>query len=237
MSNTNASVKNLTILLKNLPVPEPPAFPEADDPVAVMIQSFLLWETTTEKALAAYQKILDRIVDFNDLRVCMPHEIMEMIGMRYPRAQDRCERLRAALRDVYLREHAVNLDSLKSMGKREIKKYVELLDGMTPYVSNRLQLLSYEVHGIPVDDQFRAALVTEGVADSEQSISELSNWLARQIKVEDARQTHFAFQQWIESDRSKLRSKTPTRKKTAKKNAGESKTTRTRKKSTTSSSH
>ncbi|MCZ6837352.1 MAG: hypothetical protein O7G85_16370 [Planctomycetota bacterium] len=241
MSNANACGKKLTSLLKKLPTSEPPVFPDADDPVAVLLMSFLLWETTTEKALGAYQKIVDQIVDFNDLRVCMPLEVMEMIGVRYPKAQERCERIRASLRDIFLREHTVNLDSLKSMGKREIKKYIDLLNGMTPYVSNRVQLLSYEVHGIPVDEQLFLALVSEGVADSGQSVTDLSNWLARQIKSEDGLKTHIAFQQWVESDRGKSQSASKTAsksgsKKTTRKSAKSGHSTKTKKKSTTTSS-
>lgn len=212
MSQT-ACAKKLTSLLKKLPVSSPPELPDAHDPVAVLVQSFLMWETTTDKALTAYAKIHEHVVDFNDLRVCMPHEIAEMIGVRYPRALDRCERLRAALRDVFLREHTVGLDSLGEMGKREVKKYIDTLDGVTPYVAGRVQLVCYEAHAIPADEQLRAALIAEGAADSGHTVAELSNWLARQIKAEDALAAHYAFQDWIDSGKAKTRGGKPTRKK------------------------
>ena len=34
--------------------------------------SFLMWESTTSKAQSAFERVLDSVVDFNELRVCMP---------------------------------------------------------------------------------------------------------------------------------------------------------------------
>jgi hypothetical protein len=220
VSNANASIRKLNSLLKSLPAASPRALPDADNVLAVLVQSFLLWESTTDKALAAYQKVLDHVVDFNDLRVCMPHETAEVLGARYPRAQDRCERLRATLRDIYLREHAVDLSSLTGMGKRDVKKYIESLDGVTTYVAGRVQLLCYQVHSIPVDEQLRAALIAEGAADESQNVADLAGWLARQIKSEEGLRAHQAFQAWIDRGPGKLpRRRSTTKKKTSRKPA------------------
>ncbi|MCI0676884.1 MAG: hypothetical protein L0Y42_14055 [Phycisphaerales bacterium] len=168
------------------------------DPTAVLIMSMLLWESTTEKALAAYDRLMDHVVDFNDLRVCMPHETLDLIGPRYPRALDRCQRLRAMLRNIYLREHAVNLDRLIGSGKREAKRYVESLEGIVPYVAARVQLLCLGVHAIPVDDQLRIHLIEAEVIDAATEVPELSNWLGSQIKPADGAATHFCLQSWID---------------------------------------
>ena len=164
-----------------------------------MVMSFLLWDSTTPKASGAYKRIQDRVVDFNDLRVTMPREIVEIIGPRYPMARTRAERLRAALRDTFSREHAVNLDRLFDLGKREVKKYLRSLDGVAPYVADRVTLLSFEGHCIPVDERLRRALVREGICEEQTAIPGLASWLTRHVKAGDAARTHVALQQW--SDR------------------------------------
>jgi endonuclease III len=153
------STKQFTTLMKRLGPVEPPDFADTDDPFAVLVHSFLLWESTTDKALTAYNALQRHVVDFNDLRVCMPQEILELIGVRYPRGLDRCQRLRATLRDVYSREHVVSLNGIDKLGKREIRRYIESLEGMVPYVAARVLLLSFQVHAIPVDDQLRTNLI------------------------------------------------------------------------------
>ena len=215
VKNASVAAKKFSALLKKIGPVAPPAFPSSDDPVGVLVMSMLLWESSTDKALAAYVRLMEQVVDFNDLRVCMPHETVEIIGPRYPRALDRAQRLRAVLRNVYLREHAMKLDRLPSTGKREIKKYIESLEGIVPYAASRVLLLSFDTHALPVDDQLRTHLIEAEVVDASIEIPELSTWLASQVKAGESAATHFALQSWIDDvadDR-----KTPAKKTVAKK--------------------
>jgi endonuclease III len=203
VKNAADCAKSLTALIKKLPPGPPAEFPEQDDPVAVLVQSFLLADATTEKALTAYKRLREKTVDFNDMRVTMPHEMVDLIGARYPQATDRCQRLRAALRHIYLREHQVSLEPLADAGKRDVKKYVESLDGMIPFASARLMLLCFDTHAVPVDEQLRGHLVAAGAADESADVADLSTWLARQVKASEGQAVHLAFQAWMDKDGTK----------------------------------
>ena len=223
MKNATQCAKKLNTLLKKLPPAEPPEFPDQDDPIAVLVLSFLLWESTVSKAGAAYNKVCERIVDFNDLRVSMPHEIAEFLGGRYPMALERAQRLRATLRHTYHREHDASIERLRTMGKREVRKYLRSLDGVSPYVADRVTLLCFETHCIPVDQRLRRALAREGVCDEEMDIADLSTWLTRQVKSSEGRHTHLVLQEWADEHggvrppgSTRTKSKTTTRRKTAK---------------------
>jgi endonuclease III len=209
VKNAAVGAKKLSALLKKighkpLPVPvKPPGAEEVSDeasakhdPISTLVMSFLLWESTADRAQVAYDRILESVVDFNDLRVSMHHETMEMIGPRYPLAMNRSQRLRATLRNIYLREHAVSLDKPAAAGKREIKKYIETLEGMVPYVANRVLLLCFDTHGVPVDEQLRTALIDAEVADASVEVPELSSWLASQVRAGDAVSVHASLQVW-----------------------------------------
>ena len=198
MKNASECAKNLTELLKTLPEGEPPAFDYENDPVAVLVLSFLMWESSTDKALAAYERLFEFVADFNDLRVSMPHETTGYLGARYPKAMERSERLRATLRNIFLREHAVSLDARQGETKRQVRKYLESLEGMVPYVASRVMLLCFDTHTIPVDELLRGQLVVAGAVDEEATVSEISSWLSRHIKARDGRKTHYAFQTWID---------------------------------------
>jgi hypothetical protein len=199
VKNPAAAAKKLSGLLKKIGShTAPPNIPHPDDPIAVLVMSFLMWESSTEKAIAAYARIFEHVVDFNDLRVCLPHETLEFIGPRYPRALDRCQRMRAVLKNIYIREHAVTLKSLNESGKRDVKKYIESLEGIVPYVSARSMLLSFDTHAVPVDDQLRTQLIDAEVSDAAVEIPELSSWLASQVKSGDGPAVHYALQSWID---------------------------------------
>lgn len=233
VTNAAANAKKLTALLKKLGTVSPPEMPGVNDPVGVLVISTLMWESTTEKAITAYNRLMEQVVDFNDLRVCMPEEIVSVIGARYPKAQERSERLRAMLRNIYLREHAVSMDRLADGGKREAKKYVESLEGIVPYVASRVLLVSFDSHNIPVDEQLRAAMIEADICDESIDVNELANWLSSQIKAGEGVNVHYALQQWVDqradapaaTERKTSSRKSSTTRKTTRKPRGSSKTT------------
>jgi len=217
VNNATACAKSLTKLLKSLPVREPNPELENMSAMDVLVESYLMWDANSDKARTGYDKLMAGLVDYNDLRVTLPHEIVEALGVRYPNVEERAQRLRATLRDIYMREHEVSLEPLHEQGKREVKKYLETLDGIPVYVASRTLLLGFDGHAIPVDDQLRDALIDEEAADASADVAELSNWLCRQIKASDALETLLKLQQWIDTGRRPKRRRTSSKKKTTRK--------------------
>jgi endonuclease III len=211
VKNARQSAKVLSTLLRKLGRPREPLPLEDGDPVSVMVMSFLMWDATTTRAATAFKRLRERVVDFNDLRVSMPHEMVEWIGPRFPQAAERCQRLRAALRHTYEREHSVNLDRLGDMGRREIKSYLRSLDGIVPYVADRVTLLCFDSHCVPVDTRLHRSLLKVGVGDETVEISDMASWLARQVKAADAVVTHRALQTWSDKVGSGTARAAPTR--------------------------
>ena len=139
MSSTINHADQLQALLSRLKKqfsPEPPA--PIEDPLEQLVSSLLLWESTASKAEAARRRLIAAVVDINELRVCLPEEIVALLGERYPRGEERALRLRAALNDIYVREHAVSLEHLKKMNKRDARQYLESLEGVPQYVAARV---------------------------------------------------------------------------------------------------
>jgi endonuclease III len=99
---------------------------------------------------------------------------------------------------MYKREHAVNLDRLKDMGRREVKSYLRSLDGIAPYVADRVTLLCFDAHCVPVDERLHRSLVKAGVGDETVEITDMASWVARQVKAADAVVTHRALQAWAD---------------------------------------
>ncbi len=87
MKNATECATNFTALIDSLPAVEPSTAGADDDPIDLLVKSFLLWETTQEKADGAWDKIQAAIVDRNDLRVSMPHEVLSWIDAVLMRRQ------------------------------------------------------------------------------------------------------------------------------------------------------
>lgn len=184
--------------LKDAPSSVPDVLPDQGDPMAVLVQSVLMWNATTEKAATAYEKIRRSFLDWNDLRVSMAEEVAAVIGPRYPEVEERCRRLRAILRNLYLREHEMSFKSAEAAGKRSIRKYLESIQGMVPYVSERTLLVAFGGHAMPVDEPLRLRLVEAGIVEPDDDDAAASAVLQRHVKATDALRTHLALQAWID---------------------------------------
>lgn len=176
-----------------------PVPPNADAAVEELVFSFLLWESTTTLARSARLRLQTELVDYNELRVCLPNELAELVGPRDPRGEERAQRLRATLSEIYRREHAITLVPLVSAGKREAKLYLESLEGITPFVVARTLVVALGGHAVPVDDRLRDLLAGEGIVEPGTPVDVVTGWLERQVRSADAAQTAMMLQAW--SDR------------------------------------
>ncbi len=168
---------------------EPALLPEhvsASDPIAVLVHSWLLWESSSEQAATAMSKLVEQRVDFNELRVSLPHEVAGIIGKRYPRVEERLHGIRRTLHDLFLRRHELSFEYLAEKGKRDVKAEVESLDGITPFVSARLLRISFDVHAMPADDQLSALLHENDVIDEPVEPEDLAGWLGTAVKADEA---------------------------------------------------
>ena len=189
-------------LKKHRSAGESPLVPEQvspSDPVAVLIHSWLLWEASSEQASAAMGKLLDQRVDFNELRVSLPHEVAGIIGKRYPRVEERLHGIRRTLHDLFLRRHELSFAYLEEKGKRDIKAEIESLDGITPFVSARLLRVAFGVHSMPADDQLSALLHEHDVIDEPVEPEDLASWLSTTVKADDAEGAILALQAAVDA--------------------------------------
>ena len=177
------------------------------DPMEEFILSFLTWEGPVQRADPALKRLIDSSLDLNELRVTRPEDLASIIGKTYPHADERAERLHLALNDLYVREHAVSIDRVITMSKRDGRKYIEELEGMLPYISARIALMALDTHAIPLDQRTLDLLIDEGVVEEGSAIDKAVGKLERHIKSTDAIEAHVLFQQWAESDAGAVASK------------------------------
>ena len=203
--------KPLAALLKKLRTrfarPEdqpPPASPhghaDADPLVAELVYSLLLWECAAGQAVGAFRRLVEGSVDFNEVRVFLPDETLALVGERYPLARERCERLRAALNDLFRRRHALTLSHLREMSARDAREFLESLEGVPQFVAARVALLGLEAHAVPVDRRLRALLLSAGVGEPEHDEAALGAYLERHVRAAEAREVHELLRAWSDDE-------------------------------------
>jgi hypothetical protein len=172
--------------------------PESADPLLwQLVYSFLAWEAPPAKAAAANKRLHAAVVDYNEMRVCLPDELACILGDRYPRSLERASRLRSTLNEIYRREHAVTLTVAAALGKREARQYLESLEGMPLFVAARLLLLAMGGHAFPLDERMLVALREEEAVPSDLSLADASGWLERQFRAGEAAPAYLLLEAWM----------------------------------------
>lgn len=176
---------------------------EADElePIAELVFSFLMWNATARQADTGFGKIMAQVVDLNEMRVSHANEVIEMIGVRYPDANNRVIRMLQSMMEIYEREYDYKMGSLTSRNKREQREYLDTLPGMPSFVAARVALLSFGAHAMPVDDRLLTLLVKAGVFEAGTTPADAENWLTRHIKAGDAMGAYLALQEWADGQR------------------------------------
>mgnify|MGYP006426715435 CR=1 FL=1 len=213
MKNSTAFAKKFKTFCKKLPKEEV-VFSE-HGAIGEVIYSHLLWNATAKQAKTAYNKLISTSVDLNDLRTNHVFEMVEIIGSKYPQAEERAKRLKAVLNAIYNREHDVIVASLDGAGKRDVREYFETLNGITVFVCNRVISMSYEVAAVPVDDKTLQALMSNDLVHEDATISETAAWIGRQVKANEVAEVHAKLHAWVELQPSRK----PAKKKVTKKKA------------------
>lgn len=174
----------------------------AAEPIDELVTAFLHWETTPSKAKPALQALRTELIDLNELRVCLPDEILALIGRRYPRGATRCKALRSVLCDLFRINHKLSLDHLQHKDCEQTFEVMNELDGMIPYVAQHVaQVFGHPV--MPVDGLLAKSLADHGVWESEapasaDSINELSTFLNGHIDDGQHRRTHWLLRNWLD---------------------------------------
>lgn len=157
-------------------------FAEDDSVVRELVFSLLAWNSRRAWAEQALAALALEFVDLNDLRVCLAAETARALGGQ-PRALEKAERIRAALNDLYRREHKVSLEWLTTAGKREARAYLESLEGVPKAAASRVFLLCCGGHAVPVDDRLCSLLAKHKCLDKETDADGASGSLERQAKA------------------------------------------------------
>ena len=183
---------------------ETPAHPQwseefAGDPVNVFVHSVLAWEAPLAMADTAFAKLSARLYDWNDLRVCLVDETMEIVGPRYPNAFARLRLLRNSLTAIYKRQHKVELAHLESAGKRESRTYLEGIPELPAFVAHRTLLLRFKHSVMPIDRRILEKLRDAGVVAADASEYDASTWIAKEFGADRLAAAYHAIHAFADS--------------------------------------
>ncbi|MEP0848297.1 MAG: hypothetical protein HRF50_15925 [Phycisphaerae bacterium] len=158
--------------------------PAQGDPVTQLILGILTRDVQEARARDALERLRACVVDYNELRVIPVIELTDVLG-EYPDARRKAEDLSRALNKIFLDEHAVLLDRLKSMSRREAEAYLRRIEGLEPYTIARIQLLGLQQPAFPLDEAMWAYARSQAIVDPRCTLDEAQSFLERQFDADD----------------------------------------------------
>ena len=157
------------------------------DPLTCLATAVLAEESTEAEAKRAVDRILDTMVDWNEVRVSDGVELNRAAGNTLRHGVRRCERLISALQAVFDSENRLSLDRLKSIGRRDARQCLESFDGASDYVVASVLLWSLGAHAIPVNDRLLNAFREADLVFPTASRAEVQAFLERHISASDGK--------------------------------------------------
>jgi len=158
--------------------------PAVTDPISQIVLGIFSRDMPESKAREALDLLRGMVVDYNELRVIPPVELAAAIG-EYPDAWLKCEDLSRALNRIFAVEHAVSIDHLAAMSARDVRAYLNRVDGLEPYTRARVRLLGFQQHAVPLDEAMWEFARRAELVDPRCPLEEAQQFLERQIAESD----------------------------------------------------
>lgn len=149
----------LTSLRKRL---KPPAPPEGLEPLEVLTLSILRRNATLAEALDALRRLHEEFVDFNEMRVAPPKDIVDLLAKNLPDARTKAEQLTQTLNRVYDHGNALDLEHMAEMGKRELREHLRGALLLDEYAEAYMMSHLFDSPVLPVDERLVGKLKGEG---------------------------------------------------------------------------
>lgn len=170
----------------------------AVDPVEELLIGILGRDISQSRARTALARLKEAMVDFNELRIAAPADIVDELGTGFPGARQKSRAIIALLGGIYDRIDCLDLSFLKAKPKREVEKWLSELPGVDRYAVGRTMLLCFGAHAVPVNRPILAWLQAEGILDASLSIEEAQGVLTRHIRATEALEVFNLLHRWAE---------------------------------------
>jgi hypothetical protein len=195
-----------------------------------VIYGVLLEHLSESSVKSAMRKFNKHFVDYNDLRVSRPEEIIEMIGDDTNQSRQAASSLIQALRAIFKKYNNLNMSSMKKSGKRQAKAVLEKFEPVSNFCVDYSMVTALGGHAIPLTAKMIEYLRDNELVHPESEEADISGFLARQIPASGGYDFYSYLRKDSESGRKKKAKKKTTKKKTTKKKKTKKKTVSKKKK-------
>jgi endonuclease III len=194
-----------------------------DEPIDAVIQAILSETMMDSGAQSSVRKLAAHFVDWNDLRVSRPDEILDVIGKENGNIRNTISTLTRALYAVFKKYDIVSLKLLKGMGKRSARQALSKLEAISPFVCDYVMLTALQGHAIPLNAKMTEYLKEQDFVHPDASETEIQGFLSRQIPATKAYEFYSLLHRESEKGAVRAKIKSTDKRETKRKSASKAK--------------
>lgn len=157
-----------------------------EDLTESLVHGVILEHFTESGTRSALRRFNEYFVDYNDMRVSRPEEIMEMLADESETARSVAVNTVKVLASIFRKYNTVNLESLKKAGKRQARAVLEKFDGTSAFSVDYCTLTALQGHAIPLTGRMIEYLRENELVHPDADQQEIEGFLCRQIPAAKA---------------------------------------------------
>ena len=135
---------------------------------------------------ADHQTDESHFVSLNDLRVSRKEEILDVFNETSEAAEKSAAAITQVLNALFEKQNKVTLEALRHEGKRQAKKELEEVPGITSFAVSYCFLTALDGHAIPLNAAMLDYLRDNELVHPDATDHEIAGFLERQISAADA---------------------------------------------------
>lgn len=159
--------------------------PTYADPVEAIVDALVSECMTQSAAGRTIKRMASHFVDLNDLRVSRKEEILDVLQDDSEAAVKSATAITQVLNILFEKQNKVTLEALRHEGKRQAKKELEEIPGMTPFAVSYCFVTALDGHAIPLTGAMLDYLRDNELVHPEAADQEIAGFLERQISASD----------------------------------------------------
>lgn len=168
-----------------------------DDVARQLLRLVLMEEATASAVQDAERRIDAAFVDLNELRVSLAKEIAEVMP-RMPHAEEKAARLVRLFNAMFLKHNTMDWSFVRTLGVRDLRQYVERVDGGGPVLAAAAVLLFTDGHAVPADADVRRVLSRLELIEPQDDAATVQTFLERAVKSDEGLETWALFRRLAE---------------------------------------
>lgn len=186
MKNSKDYSKKVQVLYRTLSRKYPKVKQVSDEEVTDTIIYAIVASELNEKATnSAVKRLAEHFVDWSDLRVSRPDEIVEVLRKDTRATRNMASTLAQVLNGIFNQYHKVSLEALKKTGNRPARQALEKIDGVSRFVVDYCMLTSLHGHAIPLTRKMLEYLRNNELVDPNADEPQIAGFLAKQIPAKN----------------------------------------------------